>query len=92
MSERIDAIFENGVFRPEAPVNIPNGERVSLDVERQPAIDDDLADVWDLLDHEYIRKCRQNSRTAPSLEDVRKMLSVIQGSVSDVISQERDER
>ena len=34
MSERIDAIFENGVFRPEVPVNIPNGERVSLDVER----------------------------------------------------------
>jgi predicted DNA-binding antitoxin AbrB/MazE fold protein len=34
MSERIDAIFENGVFRPEVPVNIPNGERVSLDIER----------------------------------------------------------
>ena len=34
MSHRIDAIFENGVFRPEVPVNIPNGERVSLDVER----------------------------------------------------------
>jgi predicted DNA-binding antitoxin AbrB/MazE fold protein len=34
MSERIDAIFENGVFRPEVPVNIPNGERVLLDVER----------------------------------------------------------
>jgi predicted DNA-binding antitoxin AbrB/MazE fold protein len=34
MSERIDAIFENGVFRPEVRVNIPNGERVSLDVER----------------------------------------------------------
>ncbi len=34
MSHRIDAIFENGVFRPEVPVNIPNGERVSLDIER----------------------------------------------------------
>ena len=34
MSHRIDATFENGVFRPEVPVNIPNGERVSLDVQR----------------------------------------------------------
>ena len=33
MSERIDAIFENGVFRPEVPVNIPNGERALLDIE-----------------------------------------------------------
>jgi predicted DNA-binding antitoxin AbrB/MazE fold protein len=41
MSERIDAVFENGVFRPEVPVNIPNGERVSLDMERaqRPNID-----------------------------------------------------
>jgi predicted DNA-binding antitoxin AbrB/MazE fold protein len=34
MSHRIDAIYENGVFRPDVPVNIPNGQRVSLDVER----------------------------------------------------------
>ena len=92
MSDRIDAIFENGVFRPEVPVNIPNGERVSLDVERQSAVEDDLADVQDLLDHEYIRKCKQNARPAPSLEEVREMLSVIKVSVSDIISQERDER
>lgn len=92
MSERIDAIFENGVFRPEVPVNIPNGERVSLDVERQPMADDDLADVQDLLDHEYIRKCQQNAGPAPSLEEVRKALSAFKGSISDLISQERDER
>jgi predicted DNA-binding antitoxin AbrB/MazE fold protein len=92
MSERIDAIFENGVFRPEVPVNIPNGERVSLDIERAPVAEDDLADVWDLLDHEYIRKCKQNTRPAPSLEEVRKALSVYKGNISDLISEERDER
>jgi predicted DNA-binding antitoxin AbrB/MazE fold protein len=91
MSERIDAIFENGVFRPEVPVNIPNGERVSLDIERQLVVDDDLADVQDLLDLDYMRKC-QSARTAPSLEEVREMLSVIKGSISDDISRERDER
>jgi len=92
MSERIDAIFENGVFRPEVPVNIPNGERVSLDVERQPVGEDDLNDVQDLLDAEFIRSCRQNAGPAPSLEDSQKVLSAFKGSLSDLISEERDER
>jgi len=92
MSYRIDAIFENGVFRPEAPVNIPNGERVSLDVERQTVADDDLADVQDLLDSEYIRSCRQKTESAPSLDEVREVLNAFKGSLSDMISEERDER
>ena len=35
MSERIEAIFDDGVFRPQVPVNIPSGERVLLNVERE---------------------------------------------------------
>ena len=92
MSERIDAIFENGVFRPEVPVNIANGERVSLDVELQSARKDDMSDVRDLLDVEFMESCRQNAAGAPSLEEVRKVLSAFQGSLADLISQERDER
>jgi predicted DNA-binding antitoxin AbrB/MazE fold protein/predicted nucleic acid-binding protein len=48
MSQHIDAIFENGVFRPEAPVNIPDGQRVCLNVESKAAPADDLSDVADL--------------------------------------------
>ena len=59
MNERIDAIFENGVFRPEVPVNITNGERVSLDVQRRKASTNDLGDVLDLLDMELVESCRQ---------------------------------
>jgi len=33
MSQRIDAIFENGVFRPDVPVNIANGQRASAGPE-----------------------------------------------------------
>ena len=50
-----------------------------------------VADVQDLLDHEYIRKCKQNARPAPSLEEVRNALSAFKGSFSDTISEERDE-
>jgi len=92
MSQRIDAIFENGVFRPEVPVNIANGERVSLHVESQDMPTDDLSDVGDLLDAEFIESCRRHAGHAPSLEEVRKVLSVFQGSLADRICEERDER
>jgi predicted DNA-binding antitoxin AbrB/MazE fold protein len=92
MSERIDAIFENGVFRPEVPVNILNGQRVSLDVEKKSDTTDDLADVSDLLDVQYVDACRQNSHVAPSLADVQQRLSAFAGSLSDRIVEERNER
>jgi predicted DNA-binding antitoxin AbrB/MazE fold protein len=92
MNERIDAIFENGVFRPEVPVNITNGERVSLDVQRRKASTNDLGDVLDLLDMELVASCRQNAEPIPSLEEVQSVLSAFEGSLADRICQERDER
>jgi predicted DNA-binding antitoxin AbrB/MazE fold protein len=94
MNQRIDAIFENGVFRPELPVNIPDGERVSLQVESRYVVDDDLRDVEHLLDIEYIEDCRRRVRPAggPSLAGVRAILSKYQGSLADDISAERDDR
>ena len=91
MVERIDAVFENGVFRPEVPVSIANGERVSLSVESRSAASDDLSDVGDLLDVEFMESCRQRAGNAPSLDEVRKMLSAFDGSLADRISEERDE-
>ncbi|MGH9940802.1 MAG: antitoxin family protein, partial [Pyrinomonadaceae bacterium] len=32
MSEAVEAIFENGVFRPLRPINLEEGERVQLTV------------------------------------------------------------
>ena len=92
MSQRIDAVFENGIFRPEAPVDIANGERVSLNVELKTAPVDDLGDVSDLLDTEFMESCRQHAGHAPLLEEVQKVLSVFHGSLADRISEERDER
>jgi len=92
MNQRVDAIFENGVFRPETPVHIANGERVSLDIESKPTPADDLNDVADLLDVEYVQDCQRKAGHAPSLEEVRTVLSAFTGSLSDRISEERDER
>lgn len=92
MSQRIDAIFENGVFRPESAVNIPEGQRVSLNIESSYQVPDDLRDIEDLLDKEFIEACRQRAGKAPSLEETRKILSVVKGSLADLIIEERDER
>jgi predicted DNA-binding antitoxin AbrB/MazE fold protein len=92
MSERIEAVFENGIFRPQVPVTIAEGQRVSLNVEAHPAAADDLSDVQDLLDHEFMESCRKQRAGEPSLEDVRRMLSGFDGSLADRISDERDER
>ena len=92
MSQHIDAVFEGGVFRPEAPVNIQDGQRVSLNVESDVAGVDELSDVADLLDAEYTESCRRRRASAPSLADVQKMLSGFPGSLADRIGEERDER
>jgi len=91
MIQRIDAIYENGVFRPQTPVNIGEGQRVSLNVETQSARSDDLSDIVDLLDIEFMQSCRPLS-PVPSLEEVRQRLSAFEGSLADRISEERDER
>jgi predicted DNA-binding antitoxin AbrB/MazE fold protein len=97
MNQRVDAIFENGVFRPETVVNIRNGERVSLNVESKGTSasdlnDDDLSDVGDLLDAEFMESCRKRNGLAPTLDEVRTILSAFNGSLADRISEERDER
>jgi len=92
MSQHIDAIYVNGVFRPEQPVNIADGERVSLTVDAKSAGTDDLSDVLDLLDTEFMETCRQKAGKAPSLESVRGKLAAYSGSLSDLIAEERDER
>jgi predicted DNA-binding antitoxin AbrB/MazE fold protein len=92
MSQRVDAIFENGAFYPEVPLGIPSGSRVVLDITTKPvATDDDLSDVQDLLDHEFIESCRKNGTQAASLDEAQKILSKFTGSLSGYISEDRDE-
>jgi predicted DNA-binding antitoxin AbrB/MazE fold protein len=39
MKQFVDAIFEDGVFRPVLPVELPAGERVRVEIEVQPKVD-----------------------------------------------------
>lgn len=95
-----DAIYENGVFRPLVPINLEEKAQVSLTLDGDGAGNaaaeqtdrprDDLDDLDpEIYDVEYMRWCRENSKNAPSLEEVREMLSKIPGSMSDLIIEER---
>lgn len=89
MSQHIHAIYVNGVFRTEQPVDIADGERVALTITPKKLPDNALADV---LDHEFIAACRERSSHAPTLASVRDLLATYTGSLADLIIQDRDER
>jgi predicted DNA-binding antitoxin AbrB/MazE fold protein len=95
-----DAIYENGVLRPLVPLQLSENQQVSLTLggangeQSAPARSDRLRDDLDDLDPEiydveYMRWCRENSKDAPSLEEVQRILSKIPGSMSDFIVEER---
>ena len=49
MSEAVEAIFENGVFRPLKPVDLAEGERVKLTVTvADEGADDPAANLLDI--------------------------------------------
>lgn len=39
MKQFVDAVYEGGVFRPLAPLDLPPGERVRVEIEVQPKVD-----------------------------------------------------
>ena len=92
MSQHVDAIYENGVFRPQGPVQIANGERVSLTINPSHPAADDLADIADLLATDFVEACRRRAGNPRSLDEVSRTLSVFTGSLSDRICEEREEQ
>jgi len=86
MSKQIEAIYENGVLRPLEPLGLDERQRVTITIVEEGAGEDDL------FDPEFTRWCAEQTRKAPSLEEVRKALSKIRGSMADVVIAERDER
>jgi predicted DNA-binding antitoxin AbrB/MazE fold protein len=51
----IEAIFENGVFRPVVPVVLPDKSRVQLQIVNgtPPDTDDGMDEIYAILDRRY---------------------------------------
>ena len=86
MARTLQAVYENGAFRPLEPVSCHEQERVLLTVESA-----DIAEE-NLIDHEFLAYCETQADDSVSLEEVRQALSKIPGSLVDDIRAERDER
>jgi predicted DNA-binding antitoxin AbrB/MazE fold protein len=87
MALRVEAIYEHGMLRPLAPVDLREDQRVTL------LISETLAGP-NQLDLELVDRARAEvaaMQHVPTMEEVRSVLSKIPGSlVEDVISERED--
>ena len=86
MSIQMEAVYENGAFRPLQPVACREQERVLLTVESLGAKEKNL------LDEEFLAYCETQADDSVSLEAVRQALAKIPGSLTSDIRAERDGR
>jgi predicted DNA-binding antitoxin AbrB/MazE fold protein len=87
MSKRFDVIYENGVFRPLQPVDVPEHQRITITIPEVPAMPSDE----DWLDLDYERWAATQTKEEVSLEAVRQALSKIPGSLTADFLAERAE-
>lgn len=84
MIHQLEAVWQGGVLHPLQALDLPENQRVSLTV--QEAIDEEL------LDTDYIRYCEANADYSITLEQVRKALASIPGSMTEDFIAEREDR
>ena len=89
MTKQVEAVYENGVLRPLEPLLLDEHQRVTVTVSAE---EDPLAPI---IDHAFVERARKEVQAMgniPNLEDVRKILSKIPGSLSEDIRIEREDR
>lgn len=90
MAKHIEVIYTRGVFRPAEPLALELAEGQHLTF----MLLEHGAELESFVEDEDFRKwcAEQVGEQVPSLEDVRRTLSKIPGSMADVVIAERDER
>lgn len=88
MPLQVDAVYENGVLRPLQPLDLREHEHVVVSVVKATAPGRSSLDV------DYIEKMKreQDLATAPGLDEVRRRLSKIPGSMAAEMVADRGER
>jgi predicted DNA-binding antitoxin AbrB/MazE fold protein len=87
MSKRLDVIYENGVFRPLEPVDVPEHQRMTITIPETSM----LSAEEELLDTDYECWAATQVKEDVSLEAVRQALSKIPGSLTADFLTERAE-
>jgi predicted DNA-binding antitoxin AbrB/MazE fold protein len=84
MIQQLEAVWQGGVLRPLQPLDWQENQKGSLTV--QATADEEL------LDTEYIRYCEANADYSITLEEVRKALASIPGSMTGDFIEGRERR
>ena len=88
MTRQLEAIFQGGMLRPLQPLDLLEDQKVVVTIATLPlALEED-----DFLDIELHRYCEGRADTSITLEQVRRELASIPGSMSDDIIADREER
>ena len=82
MRRSLEVIYENGVFRPLEPVELPEHQRIRVMLEAEE----------DWLDIEYMLACASEADDRVHLEAVRKALAKIPGELTADFIAEREDR
>jgi predicted DNA-binding antitoxin AbrB/MazE fold protein len=87
---RVDAVYENGVLRPLQPLDLREHEHVVVSVVKTGpnALRSNLAVEY----IEEIKRELQGAEPAPGLEEVRRRLAKIPGSMASELIAERGDR
>jgi len=88
MTLRVEAIYEDGVLRPLAHLDLRESQRVTLLIS-------ETSGGPSQLDRELVDRARAEVATTPhvpTIEEVRSVLSKIPGSLVDDVIAEREDR
>jgi predicted DNA-binding antitoxin AbrB/MazE fold protein len=89
MPRQVDAVYENGMLRPLQPLDLKEHEHVLVSVVKTAASERSSLAVEYI---ERIRRQQQDAEPAPGLEEVRRRLAKISGSMAAEIVADRGER
>jgi len=89
MPLQVDAVYENGVLRPLQPLDLREHEHVRVSVVKTAALGRSSLAVEYI---ETITRDLQDAEPAPGLEEVRRRLAKIPGSMAAEIVADRGER
>ena len=89
MLEQVEAVYENGMLRLLGPVNLQEAEKVLLSISK--SAENPSAEMLDQKFIEYARSEVAKIDAVPSIEEVRRRLGKIEGSMAECIIAERGE-
>ena len=87
MVQQIEAVYENGILRPLQPLHLRESDKVMVSISLVAG-----GQLSAMVDHQFVAYARAEvaaMNDIPTLEEVQRQLSTIEGSMAEAIIAER---